>query len=1278
MATGGASKVAEDTVKASRNASSFFDRFDKSLLYHASAIYSTEWLLTDTDKSSGGPDGAGSDASAQAQRNLLEGLGGPDAGGHYTLLVPYSYVKSVNIHVLELHQLTRELVEGIFVFNQVPHLSFEPNHDLTSSCALPSAYVDSFVGVLMISLDYFMKSLLHGTTVPVKDQRRKLSEGWKRMPPDSVLEGFREQGLVSLQEDEELGGEKLYAEPRDGFVRYPARCVDHELAVEELPSRLTTGEEAAQQQSHVARDVCLRFLNQVSISLVFRQESVRQSGSVLLLNPVYDVTTSVVFGAGESEKDAELLPHLHSYLQRQRSFVAENLPKKQDTVRLLELLGFVSFMIPFLVSLKRQNKIVDVDALVERISKESIRTERELPPALPSKTSRWSPYTTENSVSSMNGGVLFHQLTQTVQPLALDMSELPTSLSDKEIPVVIHNDKSYHVLRLPVESYYPQSPRLPLWVHAMTAELRSQSSRLLPLSDSRLQELLRKPCGPRHAARLSTASALLQAGVERGMLPVVANLLRRCTRTRLTKVDKTGRSLVHCATLHGRADNLSALLLAGCDAGQPLHTAGDSPQPTRTLPIHLAAAAGGLATVCCLLRHGADPGARDDNGWAPIHHSAFHNYQALVTHFASWDSACIDLRSENRDNATPLLLAARNGGLDAVQRLIELGADVTASDAASRNVVHTAALGHHTSILQLLLDLQSSSLDVCAELSGMLAADPSTGYPAATACCLDTLTRWRPALAGPLQRHGAVASLTKLLSGEVKVQGLAVQVLRNLSECEAVQEALVQAGAAPPLVRLLATPSDHAHACACVVLSDLGLVPDSQAAIAQAGALPLLVGLLGSESSDVRLYSCACLGILAYDSAKNQTSVLEASGLPSLVSLLSSPLSCVQACAASALQAVVEGNRGNQLHALSCGAVAALVRLLRSRKVAVHVGAARALGALAEGCEESQRELLGNATAIHLLKRLLKMRDPAVKVSGGCALWAIAGRLISNKRCIATHMGLELLVDMLTIHDKHLDYVCSEALGSLATELGDNQSRIAVVGGVKPLVEVLTSQTSQGVMLSVIHTLAALVTRPALVPNPELQAALATARGITVLAALISSEAASELVRVEAACTLAKLVLGNTANSRYLARYTSFSYQTVFQFFSSPDPVVQLLAGYCLAVSAFNSPNKLEQIRSIGLLDMALFLPFLEAPDELFQVYAAFQIVVLSRLLSGVCDVAAAVRGIRLLVSLCSSEVERTKVLSAEFLACLAHSPGGIPNTMVMAGVLDPLYVNLR
>lgn len=311
-----------------------------------------------------------------------------------------------------------------------------------------------------------------------------------------------------------------------------------------------------------------------------------------------------------------------------------------------------------------------------------------------------------------------------------------------------------------------------------------------------------------------------------------------------------------------------------------------------------------------------------------------------------------------------------------------------------------------------------------------------------------------------------------------------------------------------------------------------------------------------------------------------------------------------------------------------------------------------------------------------LLRRLLKARDSKVKVCGATALWALAGSLINNKRKIANFMGIDTLVDLLASQVEKLVYVCSEALGILASELGGNQFQIAHLGGITPLTDVLLSRTSPRAYISIMHTLGFLLTKPGLVPNPELQKMVANSRGVTVLSSLMLSPM-SPLICVEAACTLAKLVLGNSANEKLLAQQKIFSYLVIFKFLASEEPRVRLLAGYALSVFVFNNPKKQQMFKSHGSINISNFTDLLTSEDSSTQAYAAFQLVTLSKLICGTRDVDASIHGMKLLIQLCASSLEQTKILCGEFLACLARCKDGIPTAAIMAGALDPLLDNL-
>lgn len=510
-------KTEQAVLEAAREASAYFDRFDKSGLSHAAAHLSLDWLLSDNTTSGIEPEGP-----------LVTGeLSPPDSAGRYAVLLPKPpQVKpSSALRLQELHQIVRELVEGIYVFNQLPSISLDSNHDSTTSVTLPSAYQDSLVGETLLSVDYYVKSLLHDSTIAQKDRRGRLLDDWKKLPQGTLREEFRARGMTSMRDDPELGRE-VYEKRRPPRVRFPPLCVTPRLAQRQLTPRQSTGEEFEQQEAHKRRDVFLQHLEEVSLGLVVRPKQIWQRESVFVVGPAVEVVSGVTGLQGEWSEggaSASHSAHLHAYLQTQRDFVSEHLRKKAEVARQLELLGFTSFMIHLLVTLKKLNKIISVADLVPPRSKDMTRTERELPPTFPGHASRWSPYLTQHSHSSLHGGIHFSKSKhapsapppdvgpssdeeiEEVLRVAATPPDPPArrsviglgAMEPQQVPTCEVGGRTYYVIGLGVESYYPKTPKLPRWVHAMRHELRVQSSRLPQLNDARIQDALRKPLGPR-------------------------------------------------------------------------------------------------------------------------------------------------------------------------------------------------------------------------------------------------------------------------------------------------------------------------------------------------------------------------------------------------------------------------------------------------------------------------------------------------------------------------------------------------------------------------------------------------------------------------------------------------------------------------------------------------------------------------------------------------------------------------------------------------------------
>ena len=1272
-------QAAEAAIQAARDASRFFENFDKTDqkvdLQHAAAYRPYDWLLGDYEALEL------ASVPAEVAHGLIDNLQPSDEQGRYLILFPHAGNKP--FHLQELHQIVRELTIGIYVFNQTPSVQLSPNYDQSTSVSLPSAYTNTLVGQVLISVDYFMKCLLHGAMVPI-DHVGIFNERWRKLAPTDtkgISDAFKEAGYSNMNSDPELG-ENLYVQPKKPFIRHPAYGVDVKLAEEELTPRLTAEEEYTVQERHIQRDIFLRYLDSVGVSLVVKNNSIQQDGFLFVVDNEVDVYTSVL---PKEDIKRDHLQRLHAYLQLQRDFIREKLNLKSSIVYNLKLLKFIGFMVTLLVTLKKHHKVIDVEKLMVPMNIDRLHTERELPPVIPTKDSRWSPFISEESYTHYHGAIVFQKERKTAKLPPNNLRYIKAVLMDNAINKcneddfpfshVEIDDQKYYSLYLVTEDYYPKSPKLPRWIHAMYAELKTQAARLPSVSDAKVQDFVRKVYGAKRAARMKVPHVALQACVEKDLLVPALALVKRCTQTRLNKTDDNGLACIHHAAINGNASMLVLLVTSGCQ--QDLECCRST--ASSLTPLHLAIQSGSLDTVACLLMLDSQLHCFDGNGWHPVHYAANSNCQHIVGYLVRRDPFCLELQTKEVAAETPLLLACHCGGLDTIQTLKELGANFGATNSSGEGIVHIAVLHNHVNILQFLLGVDIDGVDVWKTIVEMLEADTASGKPEAAARVLDPLSKWiLNDACDMLLQNGGLYPLARLLQEDAHLQALSTQALKNISHSDSIKAALVvdTSTIIPDLVRLLSSAEERILSRSCSILCDLGLLDDTQSNIVSQGAIEPLVKLLHvGNRDDIQLYACALLGILARRHELNQSAISENNGVEAIIALLKSELACIQACAANTLCIVMSNHEENQLRALDKNAENELVNLLKSKVITVHCNAALAIEAMAENNPRCQSTLLSHPHCITLLIRLLKMVDREVKICGTSALWAIAGHSLGSKCHIAYRMGLEVLVDMVGLHCEELEYICSEALHSLASEVGDNQVKIADVGGILPLVDILRAPSSDRVCLSVIHTLAALTIKTALVPNVAIQTSIA-ASGITLLTSLLVSHG-NELVRVEAACTLAKLVLNHKQNEKKLMKEPKFSYLVVLKFYSSENENVRLLAGHALAIFAFNNPERLDVMVAHGSLNYQHLFYFIQSKNEFHQTHAAFQAVVLAKMICGIKDVNACIQGIRILIHLLNSKREEIQILSSEFLASLARSKSGVPEAIILAGAMDSLVANL-
>ena len=169
---------------------------------------------------------------------------------------------------------------------------------------------------------------------------------------------------------------------------------------------------------------------------------------------------------------------------------------------------------------------------------------------------------------------------------------------------------------------------------------------------------------------------MLNQYIESGDVDFIAQCIKN-REAQLSQPDYNGNTPIHLASALGQEKILTLLLSADaqkCDVHVDARAAY-----TQATPLHFASRNGRQSSITLLLENGADPNAKDNKGWSPIHYAVFRNHSSIVEQLIA-KGGDVNARTGDGTGYTPLHLACYCGIPEIVALLIRNGADFCSKD----------------------------------------------------------------------------------------------------------------------------------------------------------------------------------------------------------------------------------------------------------------------------------------------------------------------------------------------------------------------------------------------------------------------------------------------------------------------------------------------------------------------------------------------------------------------------------------------------------------------
>ncbi|XP_077975977.1 uncharacterized protein LOC144431964 [Styela clava] len=689
----------------------------------------------------------------------------------------------------------------------------------------------------------------------------------------------------------------------------------------------------------------------------------------------------------------------------------------------------------------------------------------------------------------------------------------------------------------------------------------------------------------------------------------------------------------------------------------------------------------------------------DDTGWAAIHHCVAAEKELLMSieKFVTMNPDNLEVETKDAFRRTPLLLAVHCNKKRSVEKLLDLGANIKAIDNGNRGVVETCVMNENINLLHYFIDLQDDNVDVWKLLINYLRADTDEETEKASEM-LDRLTRsphsqesenectdphWEQ-----LMQVGGIPSLIatcKFASSSNLVKTNIANVLKNIVCHNTVPDAIVKAGGVEMLLDLVKNNLKTAFEPIFKCLQEIAnFSSDYAAKIQMSGFLASAMKLIQSSHLPPEVITNLVLivGHIAGISEDAQKAVGSTSMLfENLLGLFENSDYQTSVPLLTALthtiESIVAHNEENQNTCINAGAATHLIMVSRASKYRdLQISAIKALYSLTANNRYASNNVLEEGAVMPLMQLLKKSRAVSLQEALARTLWALAGPDTGERSSMASMIGVNLLIEFLSAQGENsdnLNCIGCQGLAVLAQGALNKQADINDANGIVPLVRLLRS-ANPVVVISALRALRYLCLNIGYIPNYQNQTSVSQTRGLKLLVALLA-HSKSEEIQVESALAIGAAVLGHSENISQLQDNPDFTYLHVIRLLYSDNEMVKLTAGTALATFAFNNVNQQQEISECGGVRWHNFAQFLQAKDSYFSLSAAFQAVVMSRIIPDEEPAMSSACGINVLVDVLEkTEIDDIKALAADCVARLAHTRAGVPSAMIAINVVQYLF----